>query len=303
MIKNILLCGLGGVGCVLASSIVDSKSGTLKILVDENRYEKYLSTKKTFNKKEYDYEYIKPNNESFKADLIIIATKNDGLNEAIKNIKNFIKEKTIIISVLNGIHSEEKLAQTYGWDKLLISFYIGNSCIREGRNITLNGDYTFFIGEKDGSKTEKLEKLEKFFKASNINFKTSNKIMERYWRKFLVNIGLNQPCAVKNTNFKEVKQDINNKAWIISLIKEAKTIAEAEGITNTEEIYNNTIKFLFEEFEDAIPSMLQDIRAKRKTEVDIFAGEIIKLGEKHNIPVPENKKIYKEIKEIESKFI
>ena len=124
-------------------------------------------TLKTENpRKTYEFKYILPTEKSFKADLIIIATKNDGLEDAIKNMKNFIHDKTIIISVLNGIHSEKEIAKTFGWDNIIYSFFIGNSCIREGRNITLNGNYTFFIGEKDGSKTEKLERLEKFFKKT-----------------------------------------------------------------------------------------------------------------------------------------
>ena len=84
-----------------------------------------------------------PSEKTFKADLIIIATKDDGLDSAIQNIKNFINENTIIISVLNGIHSERKIAEKYGWRNVLISFYIGNSCIREGRNIFQDGNYEF----------------------------------------------------------------------------------------------------------------------------------------------------------------
>ena len=44
-------------------------------------------------------------------------------------------------------------------------------------------------------------------------------------------------------------------------------------------------------------SMLQDVEAGRKTEVDIFAGVMIKLGKKHNIDVPYNK-VLKELIEI-----
>ena len=82
-IKKVLLVGLGGLGCVCASSIKDTNSAQLKILVDEERLKKYSKEKTVFNLKEYDFDYILPDNKDYKADLIIIATKASGLNEAI----------------------------------------------------------------------------------------------------------------------------------------------------------------------------------------------------------------------------
>ena len=299
-IKNVLLCGLGGVGCVCASQIEDSNSYNFKVLLDEDRYNKYQNTPTTFNSKEYHFDYTLPDNTEFKADLIIIATKDDGLNAAIKNIKKFISEDTIIISVLNGIHSEAEIAEVYGWKNILISFYIGNSCIREGRNITQDGNYEFFIGDKDNKNKDIVEKLSNFFNEVGIKHKVSSQIMERYWKKFMVNVGLNQLCAANNLTFKELKQNPELIEEMNELISEVKLLAEKEGINNPQKLYDDTIRFLIEDFEDATPSMLQDIRAGRETEVDIFAGEIIRLGNKHNIKTPANEKIYGEIKKIET---
>lgn len=301
-INNVLLCGLGGVGCVCASKIQDNQNSTLKILVDNKRYEHYKKNSTFFNGKEYHFDYILPTEESYKADLIIIATKNDGLNEAIKNIKNFIYENTIIISVLNGIHSENKIAETYGSERILISFFIGSSCIRNGRCITQDGNYDFIIGDKSNKNLVQLQLLSDFFTEVGINHKVSKHIMERYWKKFMVNVGLNQLCAANNITFKELKQNSKLVEEMKSLIWEVKLLAEKENINNPQKLYNDTIKFLIEDFEDATPSMLQDIRAKRKTEVDIFSGEVMRLGKKHNIPTPNNEKIYKEIKRIENEF-
>lgn len=302
MIKNVLLCGLGGVGCVCASKTEDFKPADLRILVDKKRYEKYSKNKTVFNSKTYDFKYILPENNDFKADLVIIATKDDGLDDAINNIKNFVKEDTIIISVLNGIHSEAKIAQIYGWEKVLISFFIGSSCIRDGRNITQDGNYDFIIGDRNNNNSAKLQLLDEFFTQAQINHKVSKHIMERYWKKFMVNVGLNQLCTANNITFKELKQNSKLVEEMKQLIWEVKLLAEKEGINNPQKLYDDTIKFLIEDFEDATPSMLQDIRAKRKTEVDIFSGEVIKLGKKHNIPTPKNEKIYNKIKRIENEF-
>ncbi len=301
-IKNVLLCGLGGVGCVCACPIYDSGIANIKILVDEERYRKYKNQPTIFNDKEYFFDYILPDNLDFKADLVIISTKNNGLENAINNIKNFVVEETIIISLLNGIQSEKKLGKKYNKKNIPISFFIGSSCIREDRKITQSGNYEFIIGDKNNPKSKNIELLSSFFEECNIKHKVSNHILDRYWKKFMVNVGLNQLCAANNITFKELKKKPELIEQLKALIWEVKLIAEKEGINNPQKLYDDTIKFLIEDFEDANPSMLQDIRNKRKTEVEIFAGEVIKLGKKYKIETSENKKLYKIIKEIENNY-
>lgn len=296
-IKKVLICGLGGLGCLCASKIKDSNSAELKVLVDKNRLDKYIKIKTSFNSKEYEFDYILPNNNDFKADLIIIATKADGLNKAVKEIKNFVTEKTLFISLLNGIHSENVISKFYKKENILTCFYIGHSCIREGRKITQDGTYKLVIG---GLEKETLKEVTTFFENAKIDYEVCDNIQEEYWKKFIINVGINQLSAVTGLTLKEIRKDKILSKKLKDLMYEAFLIAEKEGIKASKEIYESAVNFLFNELEDATPSMLQDIKAKRKTEVDIFAGTIIKLGKKYNINTPENSKIYNKIKELET---
>lgn len=295
-IEKVLLVGLGGLGCICASSIQDSNSAQLKILVDEERLKKYSKEKTVFNLKEYNFDYILPDNQDYKADLIIIATKASGLNEAIRNIKNFVTDKTLFISLLNGIHSEKELCKFYDKENISTCFFIGHSCIREGRKITQDGIYKLVTG---GLEKEKLKEITSFFDASNIKYAISQNIQEEYWKKFLINVGINQLSAATGLTLKEIKKDKILSESLKNLMYEASLIAEKEGIKANKKIYESAVNFLFKEIEDATPSMLQDIKAKRKTEVEIFSGTIIQLGKKYNINTPENCKIYEEIKKLE----
>lgn len=302
-IKNILICGLGGVGCVCASSIYNAKMFNLKILVDEKRIENYKQTPTTYNGKEYKFNYILPSDNDFKADLIIIATKNDGLKKAIKNIKNFINENTIIVSLLNGIHSEEEIARVYGWKNVLISFYIGNSCIRENRNITMKGNYNIVIGTNREENKEALQKLKVLFKEAKINYKSEEKILDEYWKKFIINVGVNQACAYTGLELKEIRENEKHTNLLKNLMIEAREIAKKEGIINSKNIYIEAENFLLKELDNAHPSMLQDVENKRKSEVEIFAGKVLEFGKKHNIKTPSNEKIFNTIKQAENDYL
>ena len=170
-IKNILICGIGAVGSIYADKIQSFDSAHLRVLVDKERFAKYKKEPVIFNGRELDFNYVLPEENDFKADLIIIATKFAGLYEARKNIKNFVKDDTIILSLLNGVTSEEILAETYGWDKLLLSYFIGHSAIREGRNIRHDDVNIIVFGDRENSvASENVARLKAFFDKSQFRF-------------------------------------------------------------------------------------------------------------------------------------
>ena len=136
--KNVIICGLGAVGLTYAMKFRGKGKCTLKILVDEERLKKYTKNKPVFNGIKQDFEYILPS-DKFDADLIIIATKAQGLESAIQNIKNFVSEKTKILSLLNGISSEQEIKKAYPLAKVLKSYFIGHSAVRTGNSVTQDG--------------------------------------------------------------------------------------------------------------------------------------------------------------------
>ena len=301
-IKNVLLCGLGGLGCICAAAISDSSVGNFKVLTDAERFKRYSSTPTVFNEKSYNFEYILPTDTDFKADLVIFATKNNGFEQVLSEVKNFVSENTIFVSLLNGIHTERRIGELFSDKNVVTCFYIGHSCIRDGRNISQDGVYEYVIGTTQDYQMEALNLLVDYFNKTNIHYRVSDQIIDEYWKKFLINVGINQVSAVTGLTLKEVKKDEKQAKFLKTVMKEGENVAEKVGIKNHKLVYDSAVRFLFDEIEDATPSMLQDINAKRQTEVDIFAGEIIKLAKQYNIEVPENEHIYKEIKEKEKSF-
>lgn len=290
-IKNVIICGLGALGLTYATQLVDKCC--LKILADEKRINKYKKNIPTFNGKEIKLDYITPD-DKFCADLIIIATKNDGLESAIDYIKNFVTEKTLIISLLNGISSEEKISSVYGKNKVIPSFFIGGSAMRKENIVTKVGDSKIVIPSS-------CTQLIVFFKKNGIAYDTSQNIIYSQWVKLGVNIILNQPSAIYKKTVGELEKFPEYKFLAENLINETEAIAKACGL-NTEKYKNDVYSSSALVAKNGKTSMLQDILARRKTEVDIFSGEIIKLGKVYGIKTPYNQEIYNKIKLIEEEF-
>ncbi len=286
-IKNVLLCGLGAIGSIYADKIQEVFPNDLKILVDEKRLLKYTANPIVFNGKKLNLNYILPDETEFKADLIIISTKYDGLKEVIKNIKNFVTDDTIIISLLNGITSEKDIAEEYGWDKLLYSYFIGHSSVRDGNLITHDGINTIVFGSK--TQDDKVDRVKSFFDKTNINYKIPKDIIRSLWLKYMLNVSANQVSAVLKFTFGDLIFNENAMKLLKNVMQEVQVIAKAEGVNNTETMTDEAVEQIKTMSPDGKTSMLQDVLAGRKTEVDMFAGTIIQLGEKHNISTQYNK--------------
>ena len=300
-IKNVLICGIGAIGSIYANKISKYDNGNLKILVDKNRLEKYGKNPKIFNGKELKLNYILPDNRDFKADLIIIATKYDGFFEAVKNIENFVKEDTIILSLLNGVTSENFLAQKYGWKHIIHSYFIGHSSMREGNKITFDGTGDIVFGVQDSTVTDKNDEilLKNYFDKTGISYKIPEDIKRSMWLKFMLNVSSNQISAILHLTFGQMQKSERIKNLLKDIMLEVIEIAEASGVANTHTMLEDAFKSLDKMCPEGKTSMLQDIEAGRKTEVEMFAGAVIEMGKKLGIPTPYNNLLKQMIKIIE----
>ncbi len=293
-IKNVLICGLGAIGSIYADKIQKFNPDSLRVLVDEERFERYSSNPIIFNGNELHFNYILPNDDNFKADLVIIATKYDGLSDVIKNMKNFIQSDTVILALLNGVTSEKIIAETYGREKLLYSYFIGHSAVRTGRNVIHDDVNTIVYGSENTADIENVQRVKKYFDSVGINYKIPEDIMHSLWLKYMLNVSANQSTAILKLTFGEMLANEKCMDFAINIMKEVQQIAKAEGVKNTDIMIDETIAHLHTMIPDGKTSMLQDVEAGRKTEVDMFAGTVIELGLKHNIQTPYNQ-IIKEI--------
>lgn len=298
-IKNVIICGIGAIGSIYAHKISNFDNEHLKILVDKNRLGKYTKNPKIFNGEKLKLNYILPDNTEFKADLIIIATKYNGLFDAIKNIKNFVNENTIILSLLNGVTSEELIAEKYGWKNIIHSYFVGHSAMRQGNNITFDGKGDIIFGVLNPNITDKNDEiiLKNYFDKTGISYKIPQDIERSMWLKFMLNVSSNQTSAILNKTFGQMQKSRKFRKLLENIMLEVIAIAKAKGIKNTQTLIEDAFRVFDTMSADGKTSMLQDIESGRKTEVEMFAGTVINLGKKYNIPTPYNK-IIKEMIEI-----
>jgi len=286
-IKNILICGLGAIGGYYASVISNYKDLDLRILVDKERFERYKKSPRIINGKEISFAYLTPECVDFKADLIIIATKSSGLNSAIHQIKNFVGDNTIILSFLNGITSEEKIADVYGHEKILYSYLLGHTFFRERNSINHDGNAKIVFGSPN-LENKRIFLLKDLFDKVGAKYEISKDIIKSLWLKFAFNCCANQLSAVTRKTFDELRNNEKCLDVMRHICDEVSQIAKAEGIDSSD-FWESTLNSLDLMIPDGKTSMLQDIEAGIRPETDIFGRTVYTLGKKYGIETPYNK--------------
>ena len=300
-ISNVIICGLGAIGSIYAVKLQEAGFDGLRVLVDSKRFEKYSKQPICFNGKNYSFDYILNTDSSFVADLIIIATKNQGLASAVESIKNFVGDDTIILSLLNGISSEEYIEKFYP-KKTLYSYFVGHTSTRCGLNISFDGVGKIVFGEKyNESYSSRVARVKEFFDSVGVEYEIPVDMQYSFWKKFLVNVGTNQASAILGGEYYLFQNSQRAMCFAKSLMQEAANIAQVYGVHNYQNLLPEAVDIINSMLAHTKSSMLQDVEAKRETEVDIFAGKVIELGKKFNIPTPCNTIAYEIIKALDEK--
>lgn len=290
-INNILICGLGGVGSIYAKSFIDLADINLKVLVNYERLEEYKKNPRIINGIEYNFNYITPDYDNYKADLIIIACKSNGLNDVLKSIKNFIHSETIIMSLINGITSENKIAEIYGINHVIHSYIICHTIFRNNNIITHDG-VTKIVFNSINNNNEQLLLLKNLFNKAHIDYETPDNILKSMWIKYCLNCCANQISGLTEKTFGEMLNDKEIVKLMEQMTIEISEIAKLEGIKDTFDFWELTFNHLKSMIPNGKTSLLQDIENNRTPEIDLFGETLLSLANKHSINIPFNKQIY-----------
>ncbi|WP_272819519.1 ketopantoate reductase family protein [Clostridioides difficile] len=249
-----------------------------------------------------DFDYVTKDEYKQEADFIIIGLKYNNLKENIKELDGLVGKNTVIMSLLNGVDSEEIIGERFGIEKMVYSYVTNIDAKKINNNIihTTNGIIVF--GNKDNSEDRKTNIITKVFDDVNIEYTLSKDIQRDMWWKYMVNIGVNQTSAILGAPYGVFQSSEHLRELAKSAMREVVAIAQAKDISLTEDDVEHSLHRILEHSKEGRTSMLQDVEAHRLTEVDMFSKNICKLGKKYNIPTPINQTFFYMIKVIESRF-
>jgi len=299
-INSVYIVGLCAIGGMYASRLQEIQSATVKVIADRERIERYRNETVTVNGKPCFFDYIIPGDENPPADLIIIAVKSITLGQAIQDISGFVGKETIVMSLLNGISSEELIGQQVGMEHLLYAFGLGMDAMREGTAVNYTNMGRIVFGEKENRVlSERVLAVKDLFDQAQIPYRIPEDMLHAMWFKFMLNVGVNQASAILRAPYGVFRKNMEARDLMVAAAREVVQLSQKCGINLNDDHITEFLSIIDGLDPNGKTSMLQDIEAGRKTEVDIFAGTVMELGRKYKTTTPFNDVFYKIIRAME----
>ncbi len=287
-------------GAVYAALFYEMEPGCIYFLARGGRLERLRRDGLIINGKHYNIPVLDQEGHPEPADLIVVAVKNQHLDDAIRDMHNCSGPETIIISVMNGIDSEERIGAVYGMDKVLYCVNLGIDALREDNRVIYTTQGTLFFGEAANPfPTERVKRVGELFSRAGIDHDTPPDMIRVLWRKFMINVGINQVSSVLRAPYAVFQTSREAQKLMESAMREVILLALKAGVLLSEDDIRGFYPVLARLNPQGKTSMLQDVEAGRKTEVDMFGGRVIALGKLYNVPVPVNQMLFDKIKAVE----
>jgi 2-dehydropantoate 2-reductase len=188
-----------------------------------------------------------------------------------------------------------------GLDKVLYSIVLGIDAVRTGNSTTYSNQGRVFFGEAiNVVQTDRVKQVKKLFERAGISYVISDDMIRTLWWKFMINVGINQVSAALRAPYKLFQAPGEARSLMDSAMREVMLLAQAQEINLIEGDIESWHDVLSNLSPDGKTSMLQDVEAGRKTEVEMFACKVIELGNRLGIPSPVNERLFRKIHSIET---
>lgn len=245
------------------------------------------------------------------ADLVIIATKAPSVEDSVKRIDGYFSD-AMVMTVQNGLGCEDLVAGHGSWP--IISAVTFMSGVRHSDvHVEYELDTATWMGPWAGGNAtfEDVQNVAGLIRQSGLKAEAFPDLLPAQWSKLIFNSVINSVAAVADLPhvraFAERDSDTDLGHLVFAMIEEGKAVAKTMGITLHEDPWEMNLEAVHygqtgaEDYAH-VPSMLDDVRARRATEIDWITGAIVREARRAGVPVPINETLYRLVKAREASW-
>lgn len=234
-------------------------------------------------------------------DVIIITVKAHALPLIASSIEGFYRKGMCIVSWQNGIDTELELASSLGKAPVMRAV-VNYGCGLVGpAHVRMPFHHSpHYIQELDPQSRGQAIGIADALSQCGLSTEHTDQIISMVWRKSVMNACMNPVCAVTGLTMSRAMNDPIIFQIVDALIKECINVARANEINLGWDFYPYAMEYMGNAG-DHKPSMLMDIEANRRTEIDFINGKFVEYGERTDVPTPYNKTLRALVKGLESK--
>ncbi len=219
-------------------------------------------------------------------DLVLLSCKAYDLDGAIDDFAPAVGSQTAILPLLNGMHHLDVLDARLGAQHVL-----GGQCVistvldAQGRIIHLNDLHNLTFGERDGSRSARIDAITSSLAGATFDARLSDAILHEMWEKWVfIASGAAITCLMRAAIGDIVAAGAAD--LVTTLIAECAAIAATQGFPPSQAFIDRTTKTLTAPGSLLTASMLRDIERGARVEADHVIGDLVRRGEEHGVASP-----------------
>ncbi len=236
-------------------------------------------------------------------DLIVVSTKAMDVRAASEAAFSLAGSETVVLPIQNGLGSADTVAAIFGPERTVIGVAggFGASVVAPG-HVRHEGMELLRLGEFEGATSERLERIASVWRAAGFTVKTYDDVGPLVWEKLICNVCFSGTCAILDRTIGEVLADPS--AWVVAsrCASEAHEVAQALRIDLSFDDPVEYARAFGLRIPAARPSVLLDLKAGRRCEIDVINGAIPRVGRSVNVAAPVNETVTALVKALESKI-
>lgn len=243
-------------------------------------------------------------------DFILICAKtmaNDAISRALSAHRAMLKPEGKLVILQNGWGNDAPYLRYFDKEQVCSARVI-TGFQRSQPNVSRVTVYTspILLGNLYGLDISPLEPLAKAITAGGIPCEVTDEVGKALWAKMLYNCTLNPLGAIVGVHYGALTECPESVAIMNDTIEEIFAVMTAAGYST---YWPDAAAYREVFYAKLVPdtynhnsSTLQDIRAKRPTEIDTLTGRVLELAKEHHIPVPVNTMLYRLVKSLEANY-
>ena len=234
-------------------------------------------------------------------DLIILTVKAYDTQTATKELKGLMDEKTMLLSFQNGLGNIETILkegippQNYLAGRVIFGVDLNPGIAK----VTVAAEDTL-VGALPGVETKMSAfQMERVLNAAKIPARAVPDIVTHLWAKVIYNCALNGLCSLREIPYGKILESEDTRDAMKRIIRECYAVGLKKRVTLHPPSEEGFIDLMLQKWIPATaahyPSMLQDLKRGKRTDIDALNGAISRLGKDFGIPTPENDQISQRI--------
>lgn len=226
-------------------------------------------------------------------DYVLVTVKSYDTPTAVEQLRTLDLGAATVVSLQNGYGNVEQLSEAFGGGRVLGGRVITGFVSEQPGvvRITVHAD-AVSVGRFDGRESSAADRLARAMDASGIPTRASRNVQAELWGKILYNCALNPLGAILGVVYGKLAEGSATRDAMARIVRETYEVMSAHDLPRLWPTPEEFLRVFYERLVPPTarhtPSMLQDLRAGRRTEVDALNGAIVRLGEQAGVDTPVN---------------